>query len=528
LEKAIGSVDKAAFFEYSTVVQLATYLISHFPAELNQLFDLNDELSKTSPIEPSNDSSRTNAANLLKKNQLPKDQLRDKTIDFLAQMVAEETKSDRAQVTAKASFDDFGIDSFLAMRMTKKLEKAIGPISKTAFFEHQNIADFTDFLLQDHQSELGELLSDVDESAEEPQTEIASSAAIKRPDHMVITEDDLVNQPEIQSIIDGLNEQYGKENKALARNAIAPLIFLSANKQALFNFNENEDVALAFTYVGSDEDLQPLADAFIDYCAEQGFQGNMLLESVLKSTDERPYSCNAFGVMQRLTDINSLTLKGSKMRRLRYQISKFKSSGECSFIEYNNGDDPNTDQAITAMIDNWAANKNMVNPYIWTVKDQIAKGQLPKEHRVFLTHINEQLQNVIVITKLTSENGYLMDLEFYNEDMPLGGLEYGIWHILQQLKTEGHEVFSMGATFGVISEQDSLTDPKVYSILEGLQQQGAFNGEGNLQFKNKFRPINNTLYLCRPLNDDPEKVVDVIMMIANPYTQEPASVAVKK
>ena len=530
LDKSIGIVDKTAFFEHNTVTLLATYLIENFMAELQQLFGL-EESTATNNIEhinqpehePNKTTPEVNAGPESGQSETdPRGPIRDLTIQYLTHMVAEETRRDLDQVTPDTGFDAMGIDSFLAMRMTKKLEKSIGSISKTAFFEHQNIATFTDFLLQDHLQTLTELFAD-------EITPISSTRQLNQPstDQQVFAESELNQQPHFKQIIDGLTDKFGKENKALARYAIAPMIFLASNKQAYFNFNENDGVALAFTYVGHDSELQTLADEFIAYCVQHGLQGNMLLESQLNSTENMPYSANSFGVMQRLTDIKSLSLKGSKMRRLRYQISKFKSSGAVDFAEYSNGKDAKTDQAITAMIDRWAANKNMVNPYIWSVKNQIASGQLPKAHRIFLTHMNGQLQNVIIITKLACENGYLMDLEFYAEDMPLGGLEFGIWQLIKQLIAEGCESFSLGATFGVIHEDEATADPTVFSILKGLQQQGAFNGAGNLQFKNKFRPTNSTMYLCRPLNDDPETVVDVIMMIANPYTHESASAAAK-
>jgi polyketide synthase PksN len=115
-----------------------------------------------------------------------------------------------------------------------------------------------------------------------------------------------------------------------------------------------------------------------------------------------------------------------------------------------------------------------------------------------------------------------MDLEFYSKDMPLGGLEYSIWNILQTLSEENCQVFSLGATFGLSEGQGESINPAVTSVLAGLQQQGAFDGKGNLQFKNKFRPSNTTLYLTRPATDDPEKVIDVIMMIADPFVENEA------
>src|SRR5690606_28200337 len=109
------------------------------------------------------------------------------------------------------------------------------------------------------------------------------------------------------------------------------------------------------------------------------------------------------------------------------------------------------------------------------------------------------LQNVILITGLCGElNGYLMDLEFYPPDMPQGGLEYAIVNIVRLLATEGCELFSLGGTYGCRLTKSETADPELDRILDELHRQNIFNDESNLQFKNKFRPENRTIYICRP------------------------------
>ena len=41
--------------------------------------------------------------------------------------------------------------------------------------------------------------------------------------------------------------------------------------------------------------------------------------------------------------------------------------------------------------------------------------------------------NVVIITRIPSENGYLLDAEFYPKKMPLGGLEYAIVRIVERV-----------------------------------------------------------------------------------------------
>ena len=528
LEKVIGQIPKTVFFEHKTISALSQYLISEHTDSLIKEFEISS---------PKSNDDEVIMTSVKIDHAENGDLLAEKTRKYLAEIIAVETKRDPSQIMHDDSLDTYGVDSFLALRMTKKLEKVVGQIPKTVFFEHKNINDLSNYLIEVHQNELLSYFEIAIEQVNLEQDYVVSNQsnisanvvsrneantlgeASKTSDNIkvpiVIKETELINNPKVSDTVEMLFQEFGKENKALARNVIAPLLFIGSSSQAYFNFNIKDDVALAFTYVGADSHLVELVDEFTDYCHSQKLFTNMLIEQLVENTTEN-FSFNPFGMMQRLHDIKSMSLQGSKMRRLRYQINKFKQAGKCEFVEYVNGNNAETDKMIGEMIDQWAATKNMVNPYIWHVKDRINNGELDKQHRIFITYVEGVMQNVIIITQLASGTGYLMDLEFYSKDMPLGGLEYSIWQILQQLSIEDHDVFSLGATFGVINDAHVEADPDVTKVLTELQEQNAFDGQGNLQFKNKFRPENKTLYLARPIGDDPEKVIDVIMMIANP------------
>src|SRR5437868_2388522 len=164
----------------------------------------------------------------------------------------------------------------------------------------------------------------------------------------------------------------------------------------------------------------------------------------------------------------------------------------------------------------------MVNPLVHDVKRKILAGTLPPEHRLFLTYIDDLVQNVILITAMCSESaGYLMDLEFYPPDMPMGGLEFAIVRIIEALQKEGCDLLSLGGTYGCKLNSSAHADPEIEKILDNLHQQDIFNDAGNLQFKNKFRPVNKTIFLCRPAGTStPENVIDIIMLIADPEAMQ--------
>jgi hypothetical protein len=109
------------------------------------------------------------------------------------------------------------------------------------------------------------------------------------------------------------------------------------------------------------------------------------------------FSATPFGVGQRITNLKEFTLEGGPMRRLRYQVSKFERSGVCRTQEYRCGSDPRTDQTIAAVIDRWCETRTAVNPLVRDVRSEILAGTLSTEHRVFLTYLDDVLQNVILV-----------------------------------------------------------------------------------------------------------------------------------
>ncbi|MBB4730016.1 SDR family NAD(P)-dependent oxidoreductase [Xanthomonas arboricola] len=81
-----------------------------------------------------------------------------KTLDFLARMLSEEVRFPRDRIDATEPFESYGIDSTLVMQMTARLEESFGPLSKTLFFEHQNLGELCDYFLQSHLARLRTLL----------------------------------------------------------------------------------------------------------------------------------------------------------------------------------------------------------------------------------------------------------------------------------------------------------------------------------------------------------------------------------
>ncbi|CAO3457511.1 Polyketide synthase modules and related proteins [Azospirillum argentinense] len=83
--------------------------------------------------------------------------LRDRTIARLRKMVAAALRLPEEEVDATDGFDSHGIDSMLAMELTKELEALFGPLSKTLFFEHRTLEELAGHFLHAHRETLERL-----------------------------------------------------------------------------------------------------------------------------------------------------------------------------------------------------------------------------------------------------------------------------------------------------------------------------------------------------------------------------------
>lgn len=468
------------------------------------------------------------------------------TESYLKSIIAQSCQIDASNLDVATPFTEMGIDSFYVLKLVKQLEQSFGTLPKTLLFEYFNIQDLAGYFIAQHPQQLQQLVGGQSQDAQataddtpanvptEPQTTIGSQSEVEAdnsgdlPRTILALEKDALATPGLGDKLSELFGQYKNEGSVSrgTRN-IAQNLFIGSKQKGFFNYGRSGNILLAYAYTGPKDYFNELVAELFAHCRACGLEMNILTDEVLQPIDDLAFSSTPFGVVQRVLDIDQFSLAGSSMRRLRYQVSKFEKAGKASTCEYQCGSDSATDQAIAAIIDMWCAERTMVNPLIHIVKDEIINGKLDPQHRLFLTYLGDKLQNVILISKMvsahTGDNGYLMDLEFYPKTMPLGGLEFGIVNIIESLAKEGCNLLSLGGTYGcklpdVSSEH---ADPALDKVLEELREQNVFNDAGNMQFKNKFRPENKTIYLCRALNhSDASNVIDIIMMIADPERQQ--------
>ncbi len=423
-------------------------------------------------------------------------------------------------LTPGVAFADDGLTSFDMLRTVSALEKRFGAQRKTLMFDHPTVPALAEHLLAEYgpatAGGLREALSSTAAGPEQPAAPTATAVRAGQPagGWTVLRKRRLPQRAELAAVVAEVDTRWAKEG-GLAGRDIAPLMFLGAEREGYFNFSRKGGVLFAWSYVGSREYFPKLIEQYVAYADRHGLQPNFLSVEHIESVAGQPFSATPFGAVQRLDDLSAFTMEGSRMRRLRYMVNRFAAAGECTTEEYQVGSDPAVDQEIVAMMSRWGETKQMVNPYVAVVSEEIGRGQLAPRHRMFLTRVDGELASAIIVTKIPSESGWLLDLEFYPKEAPLGGLEFAIVRIIEKLAAEGVEIFSFGASFGVRAGESPNSSPEVENGLSELRSVGIFD-EGNFQFKNKFRPTNSTIYLCQPDDERRSAVADVILMIANP------------
>jgi polyketide synthase PksN len=451
---------------------------------------------------------------------------------YLKTIIGEVTGLSASTWEPSAPFGELGIDSFHVLKIVRRLETEFGSLPKTLLFERFTLRDLAEYFVRSHEDVLKDRVTTAYQQTDKTRrrhdnVETGNDRQVNSPkkhrqtvtEPIRVLEAKAFQDPELRAIVEPLFERYKVEGSvSLGTRRIAPNLFIGSARRGYLNYGRAKAIIVVYSYTGPREYVATLLEEMYRYCEEHRFQLNILADEEISVVGATSFSATPFGVLQRLPSLRSFSLRGGDMRRLRYLVTKFERCDGSRTQEYRCGSDPETDKNICQIIEQWCEGKTMVNPLVHDVKHAILAGTLPSDHRVFLTYASGRLQNVILVTRMSADtNGYLMDLEFYPPDMPLGGLEYGIVQIIEVLRDEGCEVLSLGGTYGCKLGPSSNADTELDSLLDQFRQRGIFDDSGNLQFKNKFRPVNRPIYLCRPKGSgDTHNVIDVIMMIADP------------
>jgi polyketide synthase PksN len=142
LETRLGELPKTLFFEYQELSALAGYLVSEHAQALHAMQPV---ASAQNPVEPPAHALDMPVA---ASGRTVTDTERKAVIAFLIRTLADTTGATEADIDPYAPLENYGIDSIMIVKLTSAIEEAFGAVSKTLFFEFQDIAGLSGYLAE--------------------------------------------------------------------------------------------------------------------------------------------------------------------------------------------------------------------------------------------------------------------------------------------------------------------------------------------------------------------------------------------
>src|SRR5580765_8529475 len=346
------------------------------------------------------------------------EQLQDLTESYLKSLISETSGSLNSEFDSLAPFGELGIDSFYVLKIIRRLEADFGTLPKSLLFEHFTISDLAGYFVRNHEQVLAVRFTKELQNGHSPahtdgrqlkpvEVPEGAKALAGNPAKPVtekaapncITEKDAYAHPELRELVQMLFQRYKRESSiSRGTRIIAPNLFIGSARRGYFNYGRNRNIVMAYGYTGPEEYFPALLKELCAYCAANHFQLTVMGDREVPPVGDIIFSATPFGVAQRIRNLKEFTLEGGAMRRLRYQVSKFEKCGACRTQEYQSGSNPEIDRNIVAIIDQWCESRTKVNPLVHAVREEIVAGKLGADHRLFLTYLDEVLQNVILIS----------------------------------------------------------------------------------------------------------------------------------
>ncbi|MFL0801984.1 MAG: SDR family NAD(P)-dependent oxidoreductase [Agarilytica sp.] len=195
-ESTFGALSKTLFFEYANVAELAEYFLENHHEPMGNILGVGSEAHKaglTSTVESNVASSEAEKTEptlsetpLVNLNTSIESAPNNRDIQVSLQRELKELLSEPLglpveDIDVDESFESYGINSVMIVELNKRFESKFGPLSKTLFFEYDNIEDLSEYFIENHHEVLLTLL-DVDIPVLAPATVNSDALSSQRHD----------------------------------------------------------------------------------------------------------------------------------------------------------------------------------------------------------------------------------------------------------------------------------------------------------------------------------------------------------
>lgn len=188
--------------------------------------------------------------------------LQGRTEDYLKALICE-AADEALFFDAETPFGELGVNSFLVLKILKRLEEDFGTLPKTLLFENFNVRDLARYFVKSHTDALmrkfadGSMPAPIMHSAPavpvQPPAPVATAAPtveVERAPVMVAIRH-LDRYPQLKQRRHEIFHRYKNESSVSRGTAmIAPLLFFGAEQRGYFNCGKGKGILLAYGYTG--------------------------------------------------------------------------------------------------------------------------------------------------------------------------------------------------------------------------------------------------------------------------------------
>ncbi|WP_242292927.1 beta-eliminating lyase-related protein [Bacillus cereus group sp. BfR-BA-01441] len=317
----------------------------------------------------------------------------------------------------------------------------------------------------------------------------------KENEFLLVHQNELINNNEFVKIISRIDKSHSPIG---FERLLYPYFFISSDRKRYIKVAFDHSSKLIIPFMGIDRHMY---EELLFYSKKIGYQ-LLIVDFYYEWLDTDQLNLIPLGVWQNI-NIDKFTLKGNKMRKLRYMVQKFEQLGDSRIEEYNPGSDLPLIEMRDLMI-KWSQGKNNIIKHSFTCMEELLRQKLSDGYRAFLTYNNNKLCSIIVIGN--ENNMYIMDQEFYDpESAPLGHMEYAMVQIIEILRKENARTFSVGLTwYPFIFENDERKDNEGWEWLKKQNEKKTLlskifeQGKKNYQFKKKFGEVGMPIFAYLP------------------------------
>jgi rhizoxin synthesis polyketide synthase/nonribosomal peptide synthetase RhiB len=470
--------------------------------------------------------------------------LQSRLLDHVHATVCASLQVEPQRLGHDAALSRFGLDSIVALEVTRRLEDHFPGLPKTLLFDRGSVRELADYLWTSRREDVSRAFGDaLPARPQEPEAEappprpaepqgdspeqlyrqgkigldelvrrvgragvrpVPPGKEAARPEARLIHESELDRHPSVAQQV----ERLERNGLAVAYEAaLYPYIFLNRAGDDLARGHLIDEARLFVPYLPVRAGVY---GELLEHARSHGLQV-LLVDRYHEWAHTADTKLLPLGVWQDLP-IQGFSLGGRKMRKLRYLVEKFRARAGARVEEY----DASADLPLRQMRDlmaRWSEAKGSVIRHSLDCMQELLGRRLRLGYRAFLTYDESALCSIIVIGE--GEPGYyVMDQEFYDPaTAPLGHMEYAIVEIMERLGREGAHTFSLGLTwypFGL--EEDPRRDSEGWAWLQRQAEDRTLLGQifeqarSNHQFKSKFGVEGEQVYAYLPRAAPPSVV----------------------